>query len=105
MKSRCLLLVSACSLAGAPRVNISPELHPESHKTFFDKDYPDDHRGGVGHAFPNELYPRLQGSNKYDEDYVKDENDDSGEWKAQHEYDELRAKLQREKYDLARAEA
>lgn len=107
----CVLVVALQPLHGGisqvTAGRISPALDPKSDKTFFGPpsagDYGDDHANKESHAFNNELYPRLQKSSSYDSDYVKDENDDNGEWAAQHTYDELRAKLAKEKRDLARA--
>lgn len=89
---------------------IVPELDPKSDKKFFGPpfpaDYPDDDKPHkVAHAFAGDgkTYPEMQGQAEYDKDYVKDENDDSGEWAAQHEYDELRSKLARDKADVAEA--
>merc|ERR1712039_298156 len=42
-------------------------------------------------------YPEMQDDSTYDKDYVKDENGDNGEWKAQTEYDHLRTALQRKR--------
>jgi len=87
----------------AARVNSSivPDLDPTSHKTFFGKDYPDDLRPGVtGHHSLKEFdhpYPAMQDTDDYENDYVKDENSDGGEWKAQMDYDSLRNKVRKEK--------
>lgn len=84
---------------------ISPKLNPESHETFFKKDYPDDLRPGVGKKFNfDHPYPTVQDSGDFDKDYVKDENNDNGEWKAQMEYDTLRTQIkkQQKKVDEAR---
>lgn len=69
---------------------VSPTLHPASDNKFFGHDYPADHRGGVTPAFSHP-YPIMQDSEDYSVDYVKDENQDGGEWDAQQDYDELRA--------------
>jgi len=84
------------------KVNISkiePKLDPVSDKKFFKKDYPDDLRPGATHKF-SFPFPSVQDSEDYDKDFVKDENSDGGEWKAQMEYDQLRSKLMKEKNDL-----
>lgn len=55
------------------------------------------------HAVPVEFghpFPMVKDSGNYDYDYVKDSNDDKGEWKAQTEYDRLRRKVMKEKDDL-----
>eukprot|EP00448_Togula_jolla_P006829 CAMPEP_0170613038 /NCGR_PEP_ID=MMETSP0224-20130122/24053_1 /TAXON_ID=285029 /ORGANISM="Togula jolla, Strain CCCM 725" /LENGTH=341 /DNA_ID=CAMNT_0010938601 /DNA_START=65 /DNA_END=1090 /DNA_ORIENTATION=+ len=84
---------------------ITPELDPTSHKEFFNVDYPDDARPkmaeGQKFKFP---YPLLQPDAHYDKDYVKDENDDGGEWKAQVDYDRLRTLIQKQKSDEEEAE-
>jgi len=41
----------------------------------------------------NKPYPYLQNRKEYDEDYVKDENNDKGDWKAQFDYDAYRKLL------------
>jgi hypothetical protein len=72
---------------------LSPPLSPESHDKFFDHDYPDDQRVEMHKGFNfQHPYPVMQDSEDYDKDYVKDENSDGGQWKAQEVYDQLRAK-------------
>jgi len=44
------------------------------------------------HSFDHP-HPVVQESDEYDQDYPKDENSDSGEWKAQFTYDTLRSKI------------
>lgn len=83
--------------------NISPELEPESDKKFFHKDYPFDKRPKADPFHFHHPYPAVQDSGDYDADYVKDENSDNGNWKAQETYDRLRTKLARQKRDLAKA--
>jgi len=84
---------------------ISPELKPESDTKFFKKDYPDDLRPGVTKRFGfSHPYPAVQDSEDYARDFLKDENNDVGEWKAQMEYDSLRSKLQREYSDVISSE-
>jgi len=81
--------------------SISPPLDPESHKEFFNKEYPKDFQPsphGVHGKF-DYPYPIVQDSGDYDKDYVKDENDDGGEWKAQTHYDFLRSKIQKQRSD------
>jgi hypothetical protein len=82
-------------------VHISPELEPPSDKTFFKKDYPHDKRPVADPFHFKHPYPVVQDSGDFDRDYVKDENSDNGNWKAQETYDKLRAKLAKEKRDLA----
>lgn len=73
---------------------ISPELDPESHKEFFDKDYPHDQTPMVSERFTfKHPYPLVQDSSSFEADFVKDENADGGEWKAQMVYDNIRHRL------------
>lgn len=78
---------------------ISPNLRPKSDKKFFGRDYPDDLRPGRIHKFDHP-YPTVQDSEDYDKDYVKDENNEKGEWQAQMDYDMLKNKLMKEKAQL-----
>jgi len=88
---------------------ISPELRPKSDKKFMKKDLPDDARPEVTKYHTQydftHPFPIVQESNKYDEDFVKDENNDGGEWKAQEEYDRLRIKIAKVKAELDRLKA
>mmetsp|Transcript_48029 Transcript_48029/g.104583 ORF Transcript_48029/g.104583 Transcript_48029/m.104583 type:complete len:339 (-) Transcript_48029:152-1168(-) len=95
-------ILSQSRLAGA---RINPELDPTSHKEFFNVDYPDDARPKVadGQKFTYP-YPLLQPDKHFDADYVKDENDDGGEWKAQMDYDRLRTLIQKQKTEEEQAE-
>lgn len=80
-------------------LRINPELDPTSDKKFFKKDYPDDERPQIyshEHKLFNHPYPTVQDSDRYDKDYVKDENDDGGYWKVQMEYDAMKNKLAKE---------
>jgi len=64
--------------------HIAPSLAPESSKKFFGKDYPGDHHPVADeHYYFDHPYPAVQDSGDFDKDFVKDENGDSGEWKAQ----------------------
>merc|ERR1719490_475172 len=85
---------------------ISPKLDPESDKVFFDHDYPDNLRG-KGKLKPEfgHPYPAVQDTNEFDRDYVKDENNDGGEWKAQMDYDSMRTKLSKARDDMEHAQA
>jgi len=85
----------------ASQKKIVPELDPVSSKRFFKKDYPDDLRPASTHRF-SFPFPSVQDSEDYDKDFVKDENNDGGEWKAQLEYDRLRVKLRKEQEALKR---
>lgn len=82
---------------------VSPGLEPESSKTFFNKDYPSDRRPSVDKLHFGYPYPVVQDSGEFDDDYVKDENTDNGQLKAQQEYDRLRHKLKKEKEEAAKA--
>jgi len=80
------------TLRGGNRIH--PELEPVSDSKFYDghhADYPTDGRPPANvkdhFSFP---FPIVQDSHDYDKDYVKDENGDGGEWKAQAYYDKLR---------------
>lgn len=97
------LKVLQVKAADAGTANISPELHPESSKKFFDKDYPFDKRPSADSLHFKHPYPVVQDSHDFDTDFVKDENSDNGNWKAQETYDKLRQKLAKEKRDLAKA--
>jgi len=75
----------------------------QTHKDFFGKDYPADNRLGVHDGFPHSYpFPNVQHTQKYDNDYVKDENNDGGEWQAQMDYDISRNKI---RYQEASVEA
>jgi hypothetical protein len=73
-----------------------------SDKKFFKKDYPDDKRPVVHNHFDHP-YPKVQDDERYDKDYIKDENDDGGYWKAQMEYDRLKNKGAAEKEQMEKA--
>jgi len=85
---------------------ISPKLDPESDKVFFGHDYPDN-LAGKGNLKPEfgHPYPAVQDTNEFDRDYVKDENNDGGEWKAQMDYDLMRTKLSKARDDMEHAQA
>lgn len=87
----------------ADKAHISPKLDPESSDKFFKKDYPFDKRPVADPFHFKHPYPVVQDSGDYDRDFVKDENSDNGNWKAQETYDRLRTKLRREKKQLAEA--
>ena len=51
---------------------------------------------GQGPSVLRSMYsPHPQDHASFDADYVKDENSDNGEWKAQYEYDLMRSKVQK----------
>jgi len=105
-QSCCLIVLALlCPLLSEATLlsrRINPDLDPKSDKEFFGPpfpaDYPSDKRPGGKHAFEYP-FPHVQGSSSYDSDYVKDENNDNGEWKAQMEYDSLRAQLHKAKLE------
>lgn len=85
---------------------IHPELSPKSDKKFFGKDYGADMRPSID-AAPKWTapYPKVQSPEKFDKDYVKDENADGGHWKAQMDYDTLKMKYYKQQQivqDLAK---
>jgi len=101
---------------------ISPPLHDggpmghgehQSDKKFFGPpfpaDYPEDKRPVPDKSIldklkgPNQPYPAVQSKADFDKDFVKDENADSGSWKAQFEYDTLRNKMSKESADARNA--
>lgn len=94
------LFLAASSLADSAalhRQKASPDLAPTvsgSDKKFFTKDYQRDVRPVVGnHYVFGHPYPAVQDTGDYDSDFVKDENNDGGRWKAQMDYDILRHKI------------
>jgi len=100
----CIVLpvfLSAGVSAASVKTKIHPELDPKSDKQFFGpnkngSDYPDDRRPKP-HAAWKYPFPDLQHSAVYDQDFVKDENNDNGEWKAQNDYDTAKRKLYKER--------
>jgi len=92
---------------------ISPPLKDvKSDKKFFGPagDYADDKRPVPDQKImdklkgPDQPYPALQSKDKFDSDFVKDENADKGAWQAQFEYDALRKKLAEEEGDVKGAQ-
>merc|ERR1719238_1587462 len=97
-----LVAIQGSAAKIASTVGINPPLMPVSDKKFFDgarADYVTDLRPQVKDHF-TWPFPEVQDSNDYDKDYVKDENGDGGEYKAQSTYDNLRAKLAKQKAEL-----
>jgi len=81
---------------GLRRGAISPALEPTSDRHFFETDYPDDLHPSPSKGHLKKFdhpYPVVQDHETYDKDFVKDENNDRGEWQAQMEYDSIRTKL------------
>merc|ERR1712083_946717 len=93
-----------CSFLLARGISINPRLDPQSHDKFFGSDYPHDVSPSAQGLEFGHPYPAVMASDAFDKDYVKDENGDGGEWKAQFEYDTLRTKAQQEKADQEAAE-
>jgi hypothetical protein len=100
----------------ASLVKINPPLKDvSSDKKFFGPpfpaDYPDDKRPTVSPSIAWQLkeegkpYPYLQNRQEFDKDFVKDENSDKGDWKAQFDYDAYRRRLSKEEEDVKRAKA
>lgn len=82
---------------------IVPELEPKSDNKFMHDDYPSDQRPAADGMRFEHPYPVVQESADYDADYVKDENDDNGQWKAQMDYDAMRVKYRKEKQEMLEA--
>jgi len=105
---------SKTSVASLIKAPISPPLKDvQSDKKFFgtNGDYGQDTRPVPDKSIMDKLkggsnlpYPALQSKSHFDEDYVKDENNDRGAWKAQFEYDALRKKLAQEQGDIGGAQ-
>merc|ERR1712008_330540 len=84
--------------------HIEPKTRPRVAQVLFGKDYPDD-MDSTGHIKPKfgHPYPAVQDTDAFDKDYVKDENSDAGEWKAQMTYDFLRTKIAKQKDQYKKA--
>merc|ERR1719161_3068839 len=82
---------------------IVPELEPKSDNKFMKDDYPSDQRPNAYGLKFEHPYPTIQESADYDADYVKDENSDNGEWKAQSDYDAIRVKYRKEYKEMMAA--
>jgi len=99
-------LLAAALVGQVQTMSITPAIKDgQSDKKFFSSNYPQDARPVVDTKILNKLksdkepYPALQSTNKFDTDFVKDENKDTGHWKAQFEYDALRKKMTQEEAD------
>jgi len=96
----------------SPPLKLSGPAGLKSDKKFFGPagDYADDKRPVPDQKImdklkgPDQPYPALQSRDKFDADYVKDENSDKGAWQAQFEYDALRKKLAEEEKDVKNAQ-
>merc|ERR1719433_2025888 len=72
----------------------------------FPADYPHDQQPRASRRVfeKGQPYPKVQEQGFFDKDYVKDENGDGGEWKAQMDYDTARTKIDRTKKQKEAAE-
>jgi len=92
-------LFAAALLGQALSISIDPALKDGQSDKKFNVDYPLDTRPVIDKNVLSKLksdkepYPALQGGAKFAEDFVNDENNDAGHWKAQFEYDALRKKM------------
>jgi len=117
--SHALSLSSAVPVKGKTASLAEKKIEPplkdvSSDKKFFGPpfpaDYPDDKRPTVSPHIAwqlkeeNKPYPYLQSRHEFDADYVKDENSDKGDWKAQFDYDAYRKKLADEEARVRRAQ-
>jgi len=94
-------------------LSINPPLKDVvSDKKFFgpNGDYSKDTRPVVKKSImdklkgPGQPYPALQSKDKFDADFVKDENSDKGAWKAQFEYDAIQKKILQEEAEEKKAQ-
>lgn len=84
---------------------ITPSLKPASdhaHQVDYVHDVSPHPKDKSKFGYP---YPLVQDTSDYDKDYVKDENDDTGEWKAQMDYDTLRIRIEKLKTRVDEAKA
>eukprot|EP00927_Polykrikos_kofoidii_P054383 TRINITY_DN487_c0_g3_i1.p1 TRINITY_DN487_c0_g3~~TRINITY_DN487_c0_g3_i1.p1 ORF type:complete len:354 (-),score=101.05 TRINITY_DN487_c0_g3_i1:80-1078(-) len=96
-----LIFILGARITAASRGHrVSPTLSPASDKEFFGKDFPHDGNPRAGNLNFDHPFPKVQKSSTFDNDFVKDENNDGGVWAAQSEYDKLRKKLQVEEADV-----
>lgn len=124
-----LSMVASCHGAAAPKkghqslsqeidslLDIKPPLKDvASDKKFFGPPFPADYsedkrpvaKKSIMDSFrsPEQVYPSLQSKDDFDADFVKDENSDTGAWKAQFEYDAARKRLLDEEGDEKRAQS
>merc|ERR1719272_1742953 len=100
----CLAVGALVAEASILKVNkrIAPALKPESSKEFL-KDLTSDKRPKVDILHFKHPYPVVQDSEDFDKDFIKDQNTENGEWKAQSEYDRLRHKVAQLKKEAAEA--
>lgn len=89
---------------------VPPLENVKSDKKFFGPpfpaDYPHDQQPPSSRRMfeKGQPYPKVQEQGFFDKDYVKDENGDGGEWKAQMDYDTARTKIDRTKQQRKHAE-
>jgi len=98
-------VVTEAGLKHAHTAGIDPKLeNVASDKGFFGPPFPADYPHDSQPVLAPDMvkvkrdgvYPKVQESGFLDHDFVKDENGDGGEWKAQMEYDESRVKVSEE---------
>mmetsp|Transcript_145812 Transcript_145812/g.467238 ORF Transcript_145812/g.467238 Transcript_145812/m.467238 type:complete len:376 (+) Transcript_145812:54-1181(+) len=82
---------------------VPPLENVASHKKFFGPPFPADYTDDLQPSADDlheeqlkEIYPKLHHDGYFDRDYVKDENNDSGEWSAQMAYDNARSRYNKE---------
>merc|ERR1719188_260022 len=90
---------------------VPPLVDVDTDKKFFGPPFPADYPHDIQpHALrdfkkgPVKPYPKMQTEEFFDKDYVKDENGDGGQWKAQMDYDNARTKVERAKQQRRVAE-
>jgi len=91
---------------------VNPKLDPPSDKDFFGPPFPADYPSDENPKAPrgesrngkDNPYPSVKDPGEYEKDYVKDENNDGGEWNAQMEYDAIRTKIKEKEADAKMAE-
>merc|ERR1719346_902646 len=97
-------------MAKHPGHIVPPLEDVKSDKKFFGPpfpaDYPHDQQPRASRRVfeKGQPYPKVQEQGFFDKDYVKDENGDGGEWKAQMDYDTARTKIDRTKKQKEAAE-
>jgi len=96
------------------RGGIEPKLeNVASDKGFFGPPFPADYPHDSQPEFEDKdvrpkrsgIYPKVQQDGFLDHDYVKDDNSDGGEWKAQMAYDRARVRLAKDEEERRRAQA
>merc|ERR1719461_705793 len=88
---------------------VPPLVDVDTDKKFFGPPFPADYSDDISPPADKKLfkkgwvYPKVQEEGFYDKDYVKDENSDDGQWKAQSDYDAARTKIYNVKRQLENA--